>query len=183
MNINSIRNKFDPLTPAVAGVKTNSSFSLFQNIICGVPQGSLLGRLLFNIFLTTLFLFCPTEIASYADDNTSQATGDCLKKLWKKQKKSQTFCLNGSLIIICRKCRQMSFANKYLKEVALLCTTQSKPSCFRYLCSWSTGLKLRTFTCNNVQLRRCRPANARRFKSANYSRQRRCSLRNMSMIP
>ena len=50
-------------------VKINSSFSSFQNIISEVPQGSLLGHLLFNISLTDIFLFCPTEIASYADDN------------------------------------------------------------------------------------------------------------------
>ena len=61
-------------------VKTNSSFSSFQNIISGVPQGFLLGPLLFIIFLTGIFLFCPTEIASYADDNTPYATGDCLEK-------------------------------------------------------------------------------------------------------
>ena len=57
-------------------VKINSSFSSFQNIISGVPQGSLLGSLLFNIFLTDIFLFCPTEIATYADDKTPYATGD-----------------------------------------------------------------------------------------------------------
>ena len=65
-------------------VKINSSFSSFQNIISGVPQGSLLGPLLFNIFLTDIFLFCPTEIASYVDDNTLYATGVCLEKTLQK---------------------------------------------------------------------------------------------------
>ena len=39
--------------------------------IYGVPQGSTLGRLLFNIHLCDLFYFLEnTDIASYADDNT-----------------------------------------------------------------------------------------------------------------
>ena len=59
-------------------VKINPSFSSFQNIISRVPRGSLLGSLLFNIFFTDIFVFCPTEVASYADDNTPYATGDCL---------------------------------------------------------------------------------------------------------
>ena len=37
-------------------VKINSSFTIFQNIISGAPRSSLLGPLLFNIFLQ-LFLF------------------------------------------------------------------------------------------------------------------------------
>ena len=65
-------------------VKINSSFSSFQNIISGVLQGSLLGSLLFNIFRKYIFLFCVTEIAIFADGNTSYATRDCLKKIYKK---------------------------------------------------------------------------------------------------
>ena len=63
------------------GVKVNSSFSSFQNMTSRVPQSSLLGPYLFNIFLTDSFLFCPTELASYADDSIPDATGDCLKNI------------------------------------------------------------------------------------------------------
>ena len=57
--------------------KINSAHSSLLEIIFGVPQGSILGPLLFNIFLTDLFFIIKdTDIASYADDNTSYVIAD-----------------------------------------------------------------------------------------------------------
>ena len=51
--------------------KINSSYSSFLEIVFGVPRGSILGPLLFNIFLTNLSIIIEgTDIASYADYNT-----------------------------------------------------------------------------------------------------------------
>ena len=57
-------------------VSINSSFSTWEEIIAGIPQGSILGSLLFNIFLNDIFYFENRSfLSNYADGNVLYAFG------------------------------------------------------------------------------------------------------------
>ena len=56
-------------------VKINGSFSTSKQLSLGVPQGSVLGSLFFNIYINDLLLSIQdTDICNYADDTTHPPT-------------------------------------------------------------------------------------------------------------
>ena len=64
--------------------KINVSFSSWEEIVFGVPQGSILGPLLFNIFLCDLFFITKeTDFSSYADGKTPYRTADTIEEVIK----------------------------------------------------------------------------------------------------
>ena len=79
---------YDYLKSRTQRTKVNGAYSSWSELLSGVPQGSILGPLLFNIFINDIFWFVDkTEIANYADDNTTYGAEKCIMTLLK--------CLEG----------------------------------------------------------------------------------------
>jgi len=73
---NSLKLIDNYLTNRKQRCKVGSSFSTWSNIQVGVPQGSVLGPLLFNVFLNDIFFeIKQSAICNWADDNTLHAYG------------------------------------------------------------------------------------------------------------
>ena len=77
------------LTGRYKEVKTNNSDSLWSLIKQRVPQGSILGPILFNVFSYDMFFMLDNiDITSYADDNTPYSRGKSQYNLETKFQKS-----------------------------------------------------------------------------------------------
>ena len=62
-------------------VRINNTHSVFQILLCGVPQVLILGPLLFNIFINDFYLWVSkTDLLTFADNNTISAAENTIEK-------------------------------------------------------------------------------------------------------
>ena len=75
-------------------VKVNHTFSKWTELLLGVPQGSVLGPLLFNIYLNDLIWFIDGDVTNYADDTTPHVCSEFLDSLKLKLENDSENALN-----------------------------------------------------------------------------------------
>ena len=81
-SIESLEIVYDYLSDRRQRTKINTSFSSWTEILCGMPQGSVLGPKYFNIYINDLFyLFVNTNVCNIADDTTPYACNTDLTTL------------------------------------------------------------------------------------------------------
>ena len=84
LDYNSLRMIRSYLSKRYQRVRINGEYSTWFEILFGVPQGSILGPLIFNIYLADYFLCIEdSDVANYADDNTPYAIAENSKAVIK----------------------------------------------------------------------------------------------------
>ena len=128
-------------------VKVNSTFSDWKEIRFGVPQRSVLGPLIFNVFVNDIFLFVRcTNICNYADDTTIFACHPTLETIIRQLETDGTLVAkwfsDKYLKLNDDKCHLMMFGNKCSKATVTIRSTTIMESGYEKLLGITFDKKL-----------------------------------------
>ena len=133
-------------------VNINNNFSTWGEIIAGVSQGSILGHLLFNIFINGIFYFKDKSyLSNYADDNVLYAFGlnmtEVKDKLSQDLRKLSEWFTENFMILNPDKCHYMCLGKDAVNDILKLCDVELKSSELETVLGIEIDQKL-TFNCH-----------------------------------